>query len=71
MANWMIARLVSTSSIVDKSVDEVTNLAKRTLQEQLQSIEQNFEIKMQRWDEFQSQQHLITKIRDQLKAQFH
>ena len=53
LLDWILKRLDDVSSIFEESVDEITNLAERALQQQLTIIEGNFEQQKQFWLDFE------------------
>ncbi len=53
LLDWILKRLDDVSSIFEESVDEITNLAERALQQQLTIIEENFEQQKQFWLDFE------------------
>jgi hypothetical protein len=55
LLDWILKRLDDVSSIFEESVDEITNLAERALQQQLTIIEENFEQQKQFWLDFEVQ----------------
>ena len=53
LLDWILQRLDDVSSNFEESVDEITNLAERTLQKQSSIIEENFEQQKQLWLDFE------------------
>jgi len=62
LCDWILKRLNYVSSIFEESVDEITNLAERALQQQLSFIEDNFEQEKQFWRDFEVQKDNATAI---------
>ncbi|MEG4148075.1 dynamin family protein [Microcoleus sp. Pol12B5] len=62
LCDWILKRLDYVSSIFEESVDEITNLAERALQQQLSFIEDNFEQEKQLWRDFEVQKDNATAI---------
>ncbi|XHL98572.1 MAG: dynamin family protein [Microcoleus anatoxicus] len=62
LCGWIFKRLDYVSSIFEESVDEITNLAERALQQQLSFIEDNFEQEKQFWRDFEVQKDNATAI---------
>lgn len=62
LLKWILKRLDAVSSIFEESVDEITNLAERALQQQLTIIEENFEQEKQFWLDFEVQKHHATAV---------
>ncbi|MDF5720354.1 MAG: dynamin family protein [Rhizonema sp. PD37] len=67
--SWLTAYLESASRVFDTSVDDVINLAERSLQEQLVIIEENFASEMQHWNEIEAQKVLATELCQKLEEQ--
>ena len=62
LLDWILKRLDDVSSIFEESVDEITNLAERALQQQLTIIEENFEQQKQFWVDFEVQKDYATSV---------
>ncbi|MEG4075991.1 dynamin family protein [Microcoleus sp. Pol14C2] len=62
LLKWILKRLDAVSSIFEESVDEITNLAERGLQQQLTIIEENFEQEKQFWLDFELQKDHATAV---------
>ena len=62
LCDWILKRLDYVSSIFEESVDEITNLAERALQQQLSFIEDNFEQEKQFWRDFEVQKDNATAV---------
>jgi GTPase SAR1 family protein len=62
LREWIIKRLDAVSSIFEESVDEITNLAERALQQQLTIIEEKFEQQKQFWLDFEVQKDHATAV---------
>ncbi|WP_449417588.1 dynamin family protein [Phormidium nigroviride] len=62
LLDWILERLKDVTSIFEESVDEITNLAERTLQQQLTIIEENFEEQKQFWLDFEVQKDYATSV---------
>ena len=62
LLEWILKRLDDVSSIFEESVDEITNLAERALQQQLTIIEENFEQQKQFWLDFEVQKDYATSV---------
>ena len=62
LLKWILKRLDAVSSIFEESVDEITNLAERALQQQLTIIEENFEQEKQFWLDFEVQKDHATAV---------
>jgi GTPase SAR1 family protein len=62
LCSWILKRLDYVTSIFEESVDEITNLAERALQQQLSFIEDNFEQEKQFWRDFEVQKDNATAI---------
>jgi len=62
LLDWILKRLDDVSSIFEESVDEITNLAERALQQQLTIIEENFEQQKQFWLDFEVQKDRATSV---------
>ncbi|MEG3868919.1 dynamin family protein [Microcoleus sp. MON2_D6] len=62
LREWIIKRLDDVSSIFEESVDEITNLAERALQQQLTILEENFEQQKQFWLDFEVQKDHATAV---------
>lgn len=60
LLDWILKRLDDVSSIFEESVDEVTNLAERALQQQSSIIEGNFEQEKQFWRDFEVKKNHAT-----------
>ncbi|MTJ53107.1 hypothetical protein FJR38_10880 [Anabaena sp. UHCC 0253] len=55
LLDWILQRLDYVSSIFEESVNDITNLAERALEQQLRIIEENFENEKQFWHNFELQ----------------
>jgi GTPase SAR1 family protein len=62
LREWIIKRLDDVSSIFEESVDEITNLAERALQQQLTILEENCEQQKQFWLDFEVQKDHATAV---------
>ncbi|MEG4225320.1 dynamin family protein [Microcoleus sp. N9_B2] len=62
LREWIIKRLDDVSSIFEESVDEITNLAERALQQQLTIIEENFDQEKQFWLDFEVKKDHATAV---------
>ncbi|CAD5931169.1 hypothetical protein NO108_01679 [Planktothrix rubescens] len=60
LLDWILQRLDDVSSNFEESVDEITNLAERTLQKQSSIIEENFEQQKQLWLDFEVKKNHAT-----------
>lgn len=67
LCDWILKRLDYVSGIFEESVDEVTNLAERALQQQLTIIEDNFEQEKQFWHDFEVQKDKMTAVCQKLE----
>ena len=70
LLEWILKRLDYISSIFEESVDEITNLAERALQQQLTIIEDNFEQEKQFWRDFEVQKDNATAVCQNLEDSF-
>ncbi len=70
LLEWILKRLDYVSSIFKESVDEITNLAERALQQQLSIIEDNFEQEKQLWHDFETKKDKTTAICQKLEEGF-
>ncbi len=70
LLEWILKRLDYVSSIFEESVNDITNLAERALQQQLSIIEENFEHEKQFWHDFEIQKNNTTEICDKLRENF-
>lgn len=70
LLEWILKRLDYVSSIFEESVDDITNLAERALQQQLNILEDNFEDEKQFWHDFEVQKDNTTAIYDKLGEDF-
>lgn len=66
---WITNRLDLTSSVFDQSVDDLSDLADRALQEQLGIIKQNLAQEMQCWSEIEARKALVTALRQKLEEE--
>ncbi|MEG3844015.1 dynamin family protein [Microcoleus sp. herbarium14] len=71
LLDWILKRLDDVSSIFEESVDEITNLAERALQQQLTIIEENFEQEKQFWLDFEVQKDHATAVCQNLEEDCH
>jgi hypothetical protein len=62
LREWILKRLHDVSSMFEESVDEITNLAERALQQQLTIIEENFEQQKEFWLDFEVQKDHATAL---------
>ena len=60
LLDWILKRLDDVSSNFEESVDEITNLAERALQQQSSIIEGNFEQEKQFWRDFEVKKNHAT-----------
>ena len=67
LLDWILQRLDNVSSIFEESVDEITNLAERALEQQLTIIEENFEQQKQFWLDFEVKKDHATSVCQNLK----
>ena len=67
LLDWILERLKDVTSIFEESVDEITNLAERALQQQLTIIEENFEQQKQFWLDFEAQKDHATGVYQKLQ----
>ncbi|MBD2043603.1 dynamin family protein [Microcoleus sp. FACHB-672] len=67
LQKWIQPRLDYVSTSFEESVDEVTNLAERALQQQLRIIEDNFEQEKQFWRDFEVQKNNTTELCQKLE----
>ena len=70
LREWILKRLDYISSIFEESVDEITNLAERALQQQLSIIEENFEYEKQFWRNFEVQKDNVTAACKKLEENY-
>ncbi|MEG4804508.1 dynamin family protein [Microcoleus sp. ARI1-B5] len=70
LREWILQRLDYVSEIFKESVDEITNLAERALQQQLSIIEGNFEQEKQFWREFEVKKDHATADCEKLQEIF-
>lgn len=70
LLDWILKRLDYVSCIFEDSVNDITNLAERTLDKQLSIVEDNFEGEKQFWNDFELQKHNATIIYQKLKEGF-
>lgn len=70
LLDWILKRLDDVSSIFEESVDEVTNLAERALQQQSSIIEGNFEQEKQFWRDFEVKKNHATADCEKLQEIF-
>ncbi|MFB2839278.1 dynamin family protein [Floridanema evergladense] len=71
LLEWILKRLDYVTSVFEESVDEITNLAERALQQQLTIIEENFEYEKQFWHNFEEQKDKATEVCQRLKDDCH
>lgn len=67
LCDWIVKRLDEVRDIFAESVNEVTNLADRALEQQLQIIQENFEQKKSFWQDFDARQKEVKAIRQRLQ----
>ncbi len=70
LLEWILKQLDYISSSFEESVDEITNLAERALQQQLTIIEDNFEQEKQFWRDFEVQKDKATAVCQKLEEGF-
>lgn len=70
LLEWILKRLDYASSVFEESVDEITNLADRALQQQLIIIEDNFEQEKQFWRDFEVKKDYATEVCQKLEVGF-
>ena len=70
LREWILQRLGYVSDIFKESVDEITNLAERALQQQSSIIEDNFEQQKQFWLNFEIQKDHATEDCEKLQEIF-
>lgn len=71
LLDWILKRLDDVSSIFEESVDEITNLAERALQQQSSIIEGNFEQEKQLWRDFEVKKDHATAVCQKLQEIIH
>ncbi len=71
LLEWILKRLDYISSIFEESVDEITNLAERALQQQLSILKEKFEHKQQVWCNFEAQKNKATAVFQKLEDDFY
>lgn len=71
LSEWILKRLDDVSNIFEESVDDITSLAERALQQQLSVIEDNFEQEKHLWQKFELQKDEITAICQNLKKKLY
>ena len=69
--DWIISRLNWTSEVFDESINEVIDLAERSLDKQLRIIKEDFTTEMERWQKLEDKQAEVTEIRKNLEKQSH
>ncbi|WP_392407466.1 dynamin family protein [Chlorogloeopsis fritschii] len=62
LLDWILKRLDYVSCIFEDSVNDLTNLAERALEKQLNIIEDNFEQEKQFWKDFEMKKNNATAI---------
>ncbi|OZH54092.1 hypothetical protein AFK68_13145 [Hydrocoleum sp. CS-953] len=67
LRNWIINRLDYVSNLFEESVIDITNLAERTLDEQLRLIELNFEEQKKFWESFEVEKNMVNGARKKLE----
>ena len=67
LLEWILQRLDYVSDIFKESVDEITNLAERDLQQQSSIIEGNFEQEKQFWRDFEAKKNHATADCEKLR----
>ena len=70
LLDWILKRLDDVSSNFEESVDEITNLAERALQQQSSIIEGNFEQEKQFWRDFEVKKNHATADCEKLQEIF-
>ena len=70
LLEWILEQLNYVSRSFEESVDEVTNLAERALQQQLSLIEENFEQEKQFWRDFEVKKDNVTAVCQKLEEGF-
>ncbi|HEY9299504.1 MAG TPA: hypothetical protein VIQ31_24700, partial [Phormidium sp.] len=70
LLEWILQRLDYVSDIFKESVDEITNLAERDLQQQSSIIEGNFEQEKQFWHDFEAKKNHATADCEKLQKIF-
>ncbi len=70
LLKWILERLEDVSNNFEESVDEITNLAERALQQQSSIIEGNFEQEKQFWREFEVKKDHATADCEKLQQIF-
>ncbi|MFM7408967.1 MAG: dynamin family protein [Cuspidothrix sp.] len=70
LLDWILQRLDYVSSIFEESVDDITNLAQRALEQQLRIIEENFEQEKQFWQDFELHKNHTSVICKKLEEDF-
>lgn len=71
LLEWILKRLDDVTNIFEESVDDITGLAERALQQQLSVIEDNFEQEKHLWQSVELQKDEITVICQKLKEELH
>lgn len=67
LLDWILQRLDNVSTNFEESVDEITNLAERALQQQLTIIKENFEQEKLFWLDFEIKKDYATSVCENLK----
>lgn len=71
LLEWILKRLDEVSNIFKESVEDITNLADRALQQQLSFVEDNFEHEKHFWQSVQLQKDEITVICQKLNKELY
>ena len=67
LRDWIVRYMNSANRAFIQSVDKMLGLVDRSLQEQLTSVEQNFESQINQWQEIESRIKITSKIHDELE----
>ncbi|MGM3306057.1 dynamin family protein [Anabaena sp. WFMT] len=70
LLDWILQRLDYVSSIFEESVNDITNLAERALEQQLRIIEENFEQEKLFWQNFELQKDKANALCQKLEEDF-
>jgi hypothetical protein len=67
LCDWMINHLKNLDFEFEQSIDDTINFVNRSLQEQLEIIQRDFEAEVKRWDEITLGKDSVEEIRQQLE----
>ncbi|MFM2061048.1 MAG: hypothetical protein RLZZ507_718 [Cyanobacteriota bacterium] len=70
LLKWILQRLDYVSRIFEESVNDITNLAERALEQQLRIIEENFEQEKLFWQDFELQKDKANALCQKLEEDF-